>query len=160
MPGWRARAAPRRQRRLVAAEVGVLDLGIEPDLRRRPLGDLAASIEHGEAIAYAHDDAHLMLDQENGDAERFADLPDERHHVGSLARIHAGGWLVGHQELWPGCERLADLEAALLTIGEIAGEDVAAAAQAGELQQPDRLRVRPLLDVPRVRRVDQRPPPS
>ncbi len=83
-----------------------------------------------------------MLDQHDGDAELVAHLADELHHVGGFARVHARGRLVEHEKLGLGRQRPADLQAALLAIGEVAGEQVAAAAQPDELQQLQRLVMR------------------
>ena len=60
----------------------------------------------------------------------------------AFARIHAGHRLVEQQQPRPGGERPADLQPALLAIGEIARHHVAAAAQADEVQNPQRLLMR------------------
>ena len=32
------------------------------------LGDLLAEVEHGDAVAHAHDEAHVVLDEDDGQA--------------------------------------------------------------------------------------------
>ena len=100
-----------------------------------------------------------MLDEQNGDPERLAHSTDERHHLGGLARVHAGCRFVEHEQLRTCRERPPDLETPLLSIGEIAGDDIAAATQSDEMQQLQRFLMGSLLVPPRVRRVQQRPPP-
>ena len=50
---------------LLLTQVGFDDLGIVADLVRRTLGDDAAKVQHGDALADAHDEAHIMLDEED-----------------------------------------------------------------------------------------------
>ena len=47
------------------AEIGVNDRSIALNFLRRPLGDGAPGIEDVNAIADAHDDPHVMLDQQH-----------------------------------------------------------------------------------------------
>ena len=42
--------------------------GWELDFVRRALGDLAAEIEHRDALRDPHHEAHVVLDEEHGDA--------------------------------------------------------------------------------------------
>src|SRR5215510_1742794 len=48
----------------VASQVGGDDGGIAAHLGRGALGDLLPVIEHGNAVAQAHDEPHVVLDQE------------------------------------------------------------------------------------------------
>ena len=43
-----------------------------------PLGDLLAVVEHGHAVGHLHDDAHVVLDQEDGQAEVADEPPQQR----------------------------------------------------------------------------------
>src|SRR5215831_20332050 len=52
----------------LAAEIGGDDLGVILHFRRRPLRDLAAVVEHQHAIAHAHHQLHIVLDQQDGDS--------------------------------------------------------------------------------------------
>ena len=93
-----ARAAPasaRRRRRArgledrrhqALPEIGADDLGIALHLGRRALGDLAAEIERHDLVGDAHHQVHVMLDQQDGDAEPVADRDDELAQVDRLPR--------------------------------------------------------------------------
>jgi hypothetical protein len=48
---------------LLLAQVGLDDLGIVLDLLGRPLGDLRPVLKHRDAVADAHDDLHVVLDE-------------------------------------------------------------------------------------------------
>src|SRR5579872_41921 len=100
-----------------------------------------------------------MLDEKNCDAERLAHLPDERHHFGGFTGVHTCRRLIEHQQPGTRRQRAADFETALLAIGEIAREHVAAASKANELQKLRRLLMRFPLVLDRRRRVEQRAPP-
>src|SRR5947208_2384663 len=49
----------------VAAEIGLDDLRILLHVGRRSLGDFLAVVEHEHAVAHAHHELHVMLDQQN-----------------------------------------------------------------------------------------------
>ena len=70
----RSRHAGRRPQAASAGapQVGLDDPRVALDLRRRALGDLLAEVEHGDAVGDAHDQAHVVLDQQHGVA-RVAD---------------------------------------------------------------------------------------
>src|SRR5277367_329933 len=74
---------------VVFAEVGFDDLGVVLDRGRRAFGDFHAVVEHGDAFAHAHDHAHRMLDEEDGELELFAHARDEFHELGFFGRVHA-----------------------------------------------------------------------
>ena len=71
-----------------------------------------------------------------------AHVLDERHHLGGLARVHARCRLVEHEQLGTRRERPPDLQTPLLAVGEIARDDVAAAAQPDEMQELERFLMR------------------
>ena len=52
-----------------AAEVGLDDPGIGADLGGRALGDLLAVVEDRDPVADAHDDPHVVLDEQDREAE-------------------------------------------------------------------------------------------
>ena len=102
--------------------------GFATDLLRRALGDLLAVVEDGDAVADAHDHLHVVLDEQDGQAQLGPQLVDERHHLGRLARVHPGGRLVEQQELGLAAERAGDLEPTLVAVRQVLGQVVAAAA--------------------------------
>src|SRR5262252_9893409 len=57
---WRSAGMPS-----VAPEVRLDHVGVFLDLRRRPLGDLAAEVEHDDPVRDLHHQAHVVLDEEN-----------------------------------------------------------------------------------------------
>ena len=117
-------------------EIGLDDFGVVLDLRRSPLGDLLAEIQHGDRLRDAHDHAHLVLDEQDGDSQLVAQPMDEVGHGLGLARIHAGGRLVEEQQVRLAGERPGDLQAALIAIGQVLGQQVALPLQTAEPQQP------------------------
>ena len=86
----------------------------------------------------AHDDLHVVLDEDDGHAF-VADLTDERHQGGGLLGVHAGGRLVEEQQLGLGGQRPGDLQPSLRSIGQALGEFVATPSQAHVLQQREAL---------------------
>ena len=92
-----------------------------------------------------------MLDEKDGDVEGFPRLADERHHLGGLARIHPCRRLIEQEQFRPRRESPSHFQPPLLAVGEIAGENVAAALQPDEAQEFQRLIVRLLLASPRMR---------
>src|SRR6478672_5664286 len=114
---------------VTGAEVGLDHLLVRLHLGRGAFGDLLAVVEHGDAVAQAHDELHVVLDQEDG-AAVAADAVDElaQHHL--LGGVHAGGGLVEGDELGIGGERPGDLEAPLVAVAEGARLELGVAADA------------------------------
>jgi hypothetical protein len=73
-------------------------------------------------VADPHDDAHVVLDQEDGQVQLGLDPAEEGHHGGRLGRVHSGSRLVEQQQLRFGRQRPGDLEAPLVAVGEVPGE--------------------------------------
>ena len=63
-------------------------------------GDDLAEVHHGDVLADAHDDAHLVLDEEDREVEAILDEVYEVHELEDLAGIHARGGLVEEEEGW------------------------------------------------------------
>ncbi len=99
----------------------------------RAFGDLLAEVEHGDRVADAHDDVHVVLDQDQRDA-MVADLADDRHQLLDVGRGEAGGRLVEQQELRIESQSAADLEQALLAVGQVARFLV---GQLGKADEPE-----------------------
>src|SRR5689334_21870458 len=76
-------------------------------------GDLAPEIEHHAAVRDAFDNAHLMLDNDDGEVlVTPTDQQDVVHQFGGFLVRHAGRRLVEQQQLWRADERTAYLYAA------------------------------------------------
>ncbi len=110
-------------------QVGLDDLRIALDLRRRAFGDLVPVVEHGHLVGDAHDYFHVVLDEQNGQVEIATQAVDEAGHLRRLLRIHPRGWLVEEEQLGLAGQGARDLEPALVAIGEILGGHRALAAQ-------------------------------
>ena len=91
------------------------------EIRRRALGDLHAVVEHGDALADAHDDLHVVLDEQHRDAEFFLRKTDQVHELDFFRGIHAGGGLVEQEQLRAGGEGTHDFEPALIAVAETVG---------------------------------------
>ena len=71
-----------------------------------------------------------MFDEPDADVELFADEADEVHQFDFFLGVHAGGGFVEEEDLGLGGEGAGDFEAALLAVGEVAGELVGAGFEA------------------------------
>ena len=61
-----------------------------------------AMVEHADAIGNAHDDAHGVLDKQNGHGALIAHAAHEGHHLQTLAGIHSGHRFVEHEKAGTG----------------------------------------------------------
>ena len=94
------------------SEIGFLHLPIAGDLGERAFADLAAVVEHHAAIGDALDHAHLVLDDDDGQAgDAAAHGEDVVHQVARFLVRHAGGGLVEQHKARPADQRAADLDA-------------------------------------------------
>ena len=114
---WSRRS--RRDRSLLLPEVGLDDARVVAHLLRRALGDLLAVVEHGDLLGDAHDDLHVVLDEQDREVLLVAQLAHEVGQLRGLLRVHAGGRLVEQQQLRVGRQRARDLDAALVAVGEV-----------------------------------------
>src|SRR5262249_61400274 len=71
----------------------------------------------GDALAQLEPRIHIVIDDDHGAAtpDRF----EQPHRLYALARAHASERLVKQQEAWRRRQRQADLEPALLAVGEL-----------------------------------------
>lgn len=93
---------------------------MQEDVGHRPLLHHAAAIEHGDAIAGAADDVHLMGDEHDGDAEVAVDLAQEIEHRACCLRVERAGRLVAEQDRGFAGERPCNADALLLPAGKLA----------------------------------------
>ena len=111
------------------AQIGFDHLRVRAHFRRRAFGDLHAVIEHGDALADAHDDLHVVLDQQHGDLKLVLDEADEPRQLHLLGRVHAGGGFVEQQQLRLRGQRADDLQPPLVAVGQALGRLVAEACR-------------------------------
>ena len=117
------------------AQVRLDDAGVGAHLFGRALGDALAVVEHGDAVADAHDHAHVVLDEQDGQAQLGAQLGDEPLHLLGLVGVHARRRLIQQQQHRLAGQGAGDLQAALVAVGQVAGGDVVAALETHQRQQ-------------------------
>src|SRR6266511_2439926 len=113
-------------------------LRVVADLRGRTLGDLLAELQHDDTLRHTHDQPHVVLDEQDRDTG-LADLPDQLEQALLLGRVEPGGRFVQAEQDRLGRQRPRDLEAALLTVRQVAGDLPRAPLDADEAQQVHRL---------------------
>src|SRR3954451_3505746 len=87
------------------SEVGLDDLGVVADLHRLALRDLLAVVEDRDLLGDAHDDLHVVLDQQDRQLPVVAQLVHEARELLGLLWVHPGRRLVEEKELGIGRER-------------------------------------------------------
>ena len=117
------------------AQVGGDDDRVALDLLRRALGDLLAEVEHHDAVRDRHHQLHVVLDEQHAHVALDVDALDELGEVALLGRVRAGGGLVEQQHAGVGAQGAGDLEAALLTVGQRAGQLVGLGREPNLAQQ-------------------------
>src|ERR1035437_9952982 len=103
------------------AEVGFDDGGVVAGLLGGAGGGGFAVVQHDDALADAHDDLHVVFDNEDGEVEAGADGLDGVHEVAFFGGVHAGGGLIQEEDFGAGGQGAGDFQAALVAIGEAAG---------------------------------------
>src|SRR5688572_758914 len=97
---WSTGAAPceacRSDSRSIA-EVGLHDVGIRAHLLRRALGDLGAEVEHHHPLRQRQEEAHVVLDEQHGDAA-LGDAADDARQPLELRGREPRGRLVEQDE--------------------------------------------------------------
>src|SRR5215211_5224751 len=97
------------------SQVGGDHLRVVTHFGGRTLGDLLSELQHHDAVGNAHDQPHVVLDEQDGDAP-VAYRPDELEHRLLLRRVEPGGGLVQAQQRRLGGERPCDLQPALFAV--------------------------------------------
>src|SRR5258708_8103365 len=123
---------------LRGCEIGRDDVRMGLDFLRRAFGDLAAEIEHDDALRDLHHQAHVVLDQQYGDAA-VADTQDSVGERLRFLRVEAGRGLVEQQEPRPRRQCARDFQQTLLSVGQSVGLAARLRAEAYECQQFTRL---------------------
>mgnify|MGYP000709525261 CR=1 FL=1 len=85
---------------------------------RVALGDELAVFQHPDVLAHAHDHFHVVLDEQDGQVEFVADMPDETHELGAFLRVHPRRGFVEEQEIRAGRQRAGDFKAPLRPVGQ------------------------------------------
>ena len=132
---------------------------VRPDLGRGALGDDLAVVEDRDPVADAHDDAHVVLDEQDGQPELGPEAADEVGHLARLAGVHAGRRFVEQEQLRPRPEGAGDLEAALVAVRQVARPGLRPALETDQLEEAHPLVDRVDLLVEHRRRAQDRIPP-
>src|SRR5881628_2899207 len=85
--------------RVIEAYLGHARVGL--DVARRALGDLLAVVEHGDAVRDLHHHPHVVLDEDDGEAQLADEPPEQRHQRPCLRLRHARGRLVEQEQGGP-----------------------------------------------------------
>src|SRR5215472_11098540 len=108
------------QIRFVAlAEICFYDFGILLHLSRRAFGNLDPVVQHRDVVGESHDDFHVVLDEEDSQAQLMWEPPEKLGQLVGLARVHPCGWLVEKQKPGAGRKRPGDFQAPLTAVGEV-----------------------------------------
>ena len=87
------------------------------DLGGGPLRDLPAEVEHDDLVADLHDQVHVMLDDDQGEARSFQ-LQNELPEPGGFHLVHARGRLVQQEKARAEGQGPGDLHPALVAVGQ------------------------------------------
>ena len=88
------------------------------NLERRSLGKHSPSIQHANAIADGHHDAHVMLDQKHAASEGVRDRRDESHQGIALRLRHAGGRLIKQDKARRQGQGATNSQSPLIRVGQ------------------------------------------
>src|SRR3990167_2567255 len=127
-------------------QVGVDDVGVLAHLLRRAVTDLAAVVEHDDAVGDVHHHAHVVLDQHDGGAVLVVDVEDEAAHVLLFLDVHAGHRFVQQQQAGLHRQRAAEVDTLLQPVGQAPHRRLAIGLDLEEVDDAlDELAVRHLL---------------
>src|SRR5258708_33342623 len=101
---------------LPLAKIDPLYRFVLANLRRCSLRKELAVMQHQDAVTDAHDQFHLVLDQNDG--ALTGEFHDQVHHPPGFFRAHSGGRLVKQQQPRPAGERPPGCKRALLAMGK------------------------------------------
>src|SRR6185437_2503647 len=121
-----------------AAQVGAHHVDVLADLRRRTLRQRAAAVEHVDALAYLHDQRHVVVDHEHAGAVLVADHAHGQGERGHLGVGQSGGRLV-HQDVGrPHGQRPRHTELVLVAVRQGRRRLIGALGQLQEIEQSRR----------------------
>ena len=104
-----------------------------PDILRAALGDDPALVQDHDALAQAHDQGHVVLDDQEGDAQ-VTQSHHQVHQVFRFPGVEAGGGFVQEQEPGRLGQGPGDFQAALLPVGQGFRRPVGFIPQVDEIQ--------------------------
>lgn len=119
-------------------EVCLDDVGVLGDFPGCSLGDHLSVIQYENLVRYAHDQLHIMFDEQDGDALLVPDPGDEMVELTGFLGVHAGCGFVEQEQERLGGHGPGYLEASLSTVGKLLGKLVHIFLQAHLLEHPIR----------------------
>src|SRR5512143_3289190 len=102
---------------LVVPQIHPDHLPVLLDREGTVLGDLLPVAHHDDLVRDLHDDRHVVLHEQHGDAH-VADPRDQPSHIVRFPHVQPGRGFIEQEELRLAGERPADLDDALLAVGE------------------------------------------
>ena len=124
------------------AEVGRDDGRVGADLGRRAGRDLTAEVEHGDPVADAHHEGHVVLDHEDAEPPLLRQPANDRRELGRLGCAEPGRRLVEQQDRRRDGDRARDRDEAPAPVREVADAHVEVLPQLELLHRRDRRRAR------------------
>src|SRR5215212_3797354 len=109
---------------LLRAEVGLDHGRLPPNLVWAALGDGLAVIEDMDTIAQSHDQAHVMVDDQDAATTPLADALEGRQQDLDLGVVETGSWLIKKQEARIGCQGSGDFNSPLLPLRQDVGRQI------------------------------------
>ena len=119
---------------VLPAEIGLDNTGIALHFLRRAFGDLPAEIQHRDAIADAHHQAHIVLDQQDRDAAGLQ-VHDGTEQLHALGHVHAGRRLIQQQHVRFRGERSRNLQQSLLGVRQLRRPIIGPATEADDIKR-------------------------
>ena len=111
---------------MLDAQVRLDDVGIGAHVSGRSITDAPAVVEHDDMVGNLHDDAHIVLDQQDRCTLGVADVMQQPVECRALLGVQARRRFVEAQQDGIGAHGARDLKAALIAIGQFAGRIVGA----------------------------------
>ena len=116
------------------AQIGLDDPGVPADIPGGAGGDDLAVVQDDDPVAQAHNQGHVVFDDQQGNAQGQEFL-HQGHEVLGLPGVEAGGGLIHEQELGLLGQGPGDFQAPLVAVGQGLGGFVLFAPQAHQFQE-------------------------
>ena len=82
------------------------------------VGNELAVLKNPDMVADAHNDFHVVFDEQDGQVEFFAQVFDEVHEILAFLRVHAGCGLIEHKECGVSGQGAGDFKPPLGSVGQ------------------------------------------
>src|SRR5437870_6673274 len=115
------------------AKVGGDHVRVATDGGGDTLCELLTEIQHDNTFAGAHNSSHVMFHEQNS-GTAIANSFNQGHNTLALIDIHAGNWLIEHQESRAHRQGHGDTQGALMTMWQVFCELIGECTQTREVQ--------------------------